>query len=435
MLQNFLNWITDNSVRFYVIAALVTLLGTILAYLSIEPAPDNHIVISAGREDGAYYQYAQQYAKSLAVEGVELEVLASNGSLENLQRLRDPGSDVDLAFVQGGVSKASDAKTLVSLASLYYEPLWFFYRMEVADEIDNLAIMEGHRLAIGGEGSGTKAIVSQLLAENGLAVTAQATLSIGGSDAADELIEGRIEGAFFVASPTSPTLQRLFTQTNVRLMSFERAGAYAMRYRFLSQVQLPHGALDLKRDIPHQDIKMVATTANLVARKTLHPALVDLLLATATRVHGHGGMFERRSQFPSQDYVDLPISEEAERYLSHGPSLLERYLPFWAATLIDRFKVMLVPFLVLFVPLFKILPAFFIWRIRSSIFRWYRELARVERQADKGSREARQAAIARLDEIDAVLRTMQVPVAFSQDLYTLRHHVDILRVKICRTDG
>lgn len=435
MLQRFLNWIADNSFRFYVLAALVTLFGTILAYLSIEPAPDNHIVISAGREDGAYYQYAKKYAEILIGDGVELEVMTSNGSLENLQRLREPDSNVDLAFVQGGVSDASDAGTLMSLASLYYEPLWFFYRIEVADEIDNLATMEGRRMAIGAEGSGTRAIVSRLLSDNGLAVTAQTVLPIGGSDAADALIEGLIDGAFFVASSTSPTLQKLFTQSDIRLMSFNRAGAYAMRYRFLSQVQLPHGALDLKHDVPHQDIKMVATTANLVARKKLHPALVDLLLATVIRVHGQGGMFESRGQFPSQDYVNLPISEEAKRYLSHGPSFLERYLPFWTATLIDRFKVMLVPFLVLFVPLFKILPAFFIWRIRASIFCWYRELALVEQQVDNDSKEAFQAANTRLDEIDDAIRGMRVPVAFSQDLYTLRHHVDGLRVKISRRQG
>ncbi|MEA3292393.1 MAG: TAXI family TRAP transporter solute-binding subunit, partial [Pseudomonadota bacterium] len=296
MLHRFLGWLTDNSFRFYLFASLVTLLGLVIAYLSIGPAPENHVVISAGREDGAYYQYAKRYAEILTYEGVELDVLSSSGSVENLQRLRDTDSDVDLAFVQGGIAEAEDAETLVSLASLYFEPLWFFYRTAVAGEIDRVIQLGGHRLAVGGEGSGTQAVVRRLMAENGLEVTARTALSLGGGDAADALIRGEIDGAFFIAAPSSPTLQTLFEQPDVRLMSFERADAYAMRYQFLSKVEVPRGTLDLRRDIPPQDIKMVATTANLVARKTLHPALVDLLLATAIRVHGKGGMFERRDQ-------------------------------------------------------------------------------------------------------------------------------------------
>lgn len=425
-------WLANHSIVFYAIVVLLTAAAMVIAYQTIDPAPEDRIVITAGREDGAYYQYAREYARRLANSGVTVEVRASNGSVENLERLRDHTADVDLAFVQGGIARAEDGQTLASLASIYYEPIWFFYRHPDGATADTLRDMADYRLAVDREGSGTRALVSRLLEENGVDITRGDLLPLGGLDAVDALRDGRVDGAFFIASPDSPTLQSLFQAPDVRLMSFDRAEAYAMRYDFLSHVRLPRGVIDLSRDIPHHDIEMVATTANLVARRDLHPALVDLILSAATAVHGDEGMFEARGEFPSPAHVDVPINPEAERYLSHGPGFLDRYLPFWAATLVDRFKVMLIPLVVVFLPLFKLVPTLVVWNLRSRVFRWYGELARVEKQIQAGTARDRQQAAERLDEIDATLRTVKVPGAFNQNLYILREHVDLLRSRIRR---
>ncbi len=435
MIHRTLAWLANHSVVFHGIAALLTAAAMVIAYQTIDPAPGDRIVISAGRKDGAYYQYASEYARRLADSGVTLEVLESNGSVENLARLRDGDIDVDLAFVQGGIARPQDGESLASLASVYYEPIWFFYRHPDGATADTLRDMGNFRLAVDREGSGTRALVSRLLQENGVDVTRGDLLPLGGLDAVAALRDGRVDGAFFIASPDSPTLQSLFRAPDVRVMSFGRAEAYAMRYDFLVHVRLPRGVIDLSRDIPHHDVEMVATTANLIARRDLHPALVDLVLSAATAVHGGEGMFEARGEFPSPEHVDVPINPEAERYLSHGPGFLDRYLPFWAATLVDRFKVMLIPLLVVFIPLFKLVPTLVLWNLRSRVFRWYGELARVEKQIQAGTAQDRRRAADRLDDIDATLRTVRVPGAFNQNLYILREHVDLLRSRIHRDSG
>lgn len=428
MIHRALAWLANHPYVFYLVAGMLTAAGMAVAYLSIDPAPKDHLVISAGREDGAYYQHAQAYARKLADSGVTLEVRTSRGSVENLERLRDANSGVDLAFVQGGVAAADDAERLASLASLYYEPIWFFYR-DPGRAIDALRAMKGKRLAVDREGSGTRAVVSRLLRDNGIDLDGD-HLPLGGNDAVDALLDGRVDGAFFIASASAPSLARALRAPGIRLLSFDRAAAYATRYGFLSRVELPRGVIDLVDDIPASDVSMVATTANLVARRSLHPALIDLVLSVAGERHAGGGMFEARRQFPSMEAVDLPIHPEAERYLSHGPGLLDRYLPFWAATLVDRFKVMLIPVIVLFVPLFKLVPFLVMWNLRSRVFRWYGELARVEKLIQSGEPADREQALARLGEVDAALRRIRVPGAFNQNLYILREHVQLLRDRI-----
>ncbi|MFQ5944567.1 MAG: TAXI family TRAP transporter solute-binding subunit, partial [Anaerolineales bacterium] len=309
-------------------ALLIVIVGFWVAYQFVQPAPPHTIVMSTGGKDGAYYLFAQRYRDILARDDITLEIRTSAGSVENIERLEK--GEVDIAFVQGGSNTSRDSQSLLSLGSMYYEPLWVFYRSN--KRLKRLTKFEGKRIAVGKEGSGTRAVTLKLLKENGI-TGAQAFLSsLGGQDAADALWQREVDAAFFVASPQSPTVQKLLTRSPIKLMSFKRAKAYTRRHAFLASVILPQAVINLDKDLPPHDTTLLAATANLVVRTDFHPALIDLILEAAKDVHGAGGLFAEQGEFPSPEYLEFPLSEEAGRYYRRGPSFLRRYLPFWAAT-------------------------------------------------------------------------------------------------------
>jgi len=415
-----------DQLRIYGPAALLVLIAFSVAYQFIKPAPPDRVVMAAGEIGGAYYEFARRYQAYLAAEGIELEILTTAGSLANLQQLRS--GEADIGFLQGGVAEIGADEQLEGLASLYFEPLWLFHRRGAG--LDRLKALRNQRVAIGVEGSGTRALVERLLADNGL-TGGYEDMAMGGEAAAAALREGRIDAAFFVAAATAPLVKDLLVAPGIHPASFERADAYQRRYRYLSRLTLPEGAMDLENNIPERNIELLAPAATLVASPDLHPALVDLLLLAARNVHGAGGWFEDADRFPSAEYLELPLNAEAERFFQHGPPFLQRYLPFWAASLIDRLKVMLLPLVVLLIPMLKIMPPIYTWRMRSRIYRWYRELEEVDDLLGvDGDTAQRQSAGEELDRIEREVRHISVPASFAGQLYHLRQHVEWVRRRV-----
>ncbi len=407
-------------------AIVLTLAGFVVAYQFVEPAPPSRIAIATGGEEGAYYSFAERYAELLARDGIALEVRGTSGSIENLGLLAESESGIDVAFVQGGTGAEVAAPRLRSLGSLYFEPLWIFTRAEPPPR--RLAELAGGRIATGGEGSGTRAVALRLLADNGLTGAPTTLLPAGGNEAAEALLLGGLDAAFVVASPEAPVVARLLAAEGIAPMSLARAEAYARRYRFLSALTLPEGVIDFERNIPGRDVALLAPTANLVARDDLHPALAVLLLQAAKQVHGGGGLFERPGEFPAPRHLDFPLSEAARQYFEFGPPLLQRYLPFWAANLIDRLKVMLLPLVTLLFPLFKIVPPTYRWRVRSRIYRWYRELQTVDdRIRAAGPAYNLERLAGELTRIENEVRQVSVPLAYADALYDLRLHIAFVR--------
>ncbi|HYL79640.1 MAG TPA: TAXI family TRAP transporter solute-binding subunit, partial [Candidatus Acidoferrum sp.] len=359
------SWISKESLHVYGPMLVLTLVGFVVAFHFVKPAPPTRLVIATGRTDGAYYQFALRYRALLARRGIRLEVRETSGSVENIQLLEDPSKGVDVAFVQGGTGGTARSGNLVSLASLYFEPLWVFTR--ASQRAEDMSGLRGRRLAVGPEGSGTRAMAELLLGANGIPADSKLLLPLAGLEAVRALKAGGVDAAFFVASPQASILREAARLQGVSLMSFQRADAYTRLYPFLTKLNLPQGTLSLQDDLPPRDTLLLAPAASLVVRDDFHPALVDLLLGAATEVHAGAGMFERALQFPSADYLEFPLSSEARRYLRTGPSFLARYLPFWAATLVDRMKVLLLPLITLLFPLFKVVPPTYRWRVRAKI--------------------------------------------------------------------
>ena len=343
---------------------VLAILGFFIAFQFVQPAPPSTLRIATGGTSGAYAQFGARYRDLLAAEGISLEVVHTGGSVENLGLLEDTAGKIDVAFVQGGTAKAAKGTGLTALASLYFEPFWVFSRRDIV--VTDLRDLAGLRMAVGGEGSGTRAVALSLLKEVG--IEQGAFLPLGGAAAHRALSEGRVDALMTVASPLSKVVDGLLRDPAVRPMSFARAEAHALRNRFLSPLRLPRGSIDLARDIPGNDLALVAPAATLVARADLHPALTTLLLQVVGRVHAAGGMFEEPDAFPSTRFLEFPLNDEARRFFISGPPFLQRFLPFWAADLIDRLKVMLIPLLALLMPLVKLLPPVYQWRVRSRIY-------------------------------------------------------------------
>ena len=404
-------------------------IGFAVAYQFVEPAPPKKIVISTGGESGAYYQFAQRYASILAKNGVTLEVRASAGSLENMARLSN--DEAQIGFVQGGVvppradPDAADESGLLSLGSVFYEPVWVFYRGD--KPLTRLTELKGKRIAIGQEGSGVRQLAQQLLDANEIPA-GDHLVPLAGLKAAEELQQGRIDAAFIIAAETAPVVQVLIRSPGIKLMSFAQDRAYQRRFPFLTKLTFPRGVVDLVRDFPPDDIKVLAPTANLIVRDDLHPALQALLLQATSEVHGKSGFFQDAGEFPSYKDQMLPLSPEAERYFKSGPSFLQRYLPFWLAVLVDRLIVMLVPVFMLLIPLLKVAPAIYNWRVRSKIFRCYGELKFLEDDLKHRFEPAKLADYRnRLDVIEDEASALHIPLGFTDLVYTLREHVNLVR--------
>jgi len=411
---------------------LVVVLGFAVAFRYIKPAPPETLVLAAGPVGGAYDGFANRYGEFLRRHGIRLTVQPSSGAPENLQRLTaasegDGRPPVEAGLVQGGLATDDTAPGLRTLGSVAYEPVWVFYRGNF--KVDKLRDLVGWRIAVGAEGSGLRGLATQLMDVNELlADGGKRMLPLAGLEAAEALMQGNVDAAFIIAAPEEPVVQVLLRTPGVSLMSFAQADAYLRRFPFLQKIVLPQGAADLVRDFPPAETVLLATSTNLLVRADLHPAIQSLLLQAAREVHGRAGFFQGRGEFPAYKDNSLPLSPEADRFYRSGPPFLQRYLPFWAAVLVDRAVVLLLPAFALLFPLMRVAPAVYRWRVRSRIFRLYGDLKFLEYELRDGyDPECRAEYRQRLDHIDDAAYHRSVPLAFSDMVYTLREHIELVR--------
>ena len=403
-----------------------------LAYFIVDPAPPRHVTLATGQENSAYEEFGKKYAAALAKDGIKVTMSRSLGSQDNLQRLNE--GKVDVAFVQSGSTNEAEAhrKGLVSLGSLFSEPVWLFMREPVA--VTELSQLKGLKINLGPEGTGIPKLFRQVLALNGVE---PADLTIGALEntpATVELLEGRIDGLVFSSGPDALLVQMLLQTPGIKLFNFDQAEAYSRRLPFLSHVVLPRGIVDLGRDLPPQDYHLIAPTATLVARANLHPALIELFVQAAADIHSGAGWFQQHGQFPSARYTEIPVAREAAKFYKDGAPLLQRYMPFWVANLFDRLWVVVVALAALIIPFSKVVPPLYVWRIKSRVYRWYGQLRSVEQALDEAEGDDRRKICAellkRLDDIEERVNRMSIPLAFADSLYGLRSHINFVRQRV-----
>jgi TRAP-type uncharacterized transport system substrate-binding protein len=405
-----------------IIGMVVILLGA--AIYVVETLPPRKIVMATGPQGGAYHELGMRYREILAQAGVELQPLTTTGAIENLTRLRDPESRVDVGFIQGGTTTQKDSPGVESLGTLFYEPLWFFTRIS-GSRTEGLS---GRRLSIGPEGSGTRDLALQLLEKNKIVAE---LFGFTPQVAAEKLIAGEIDAVFMVASWGSPVVKQLILAQGIELRSFPRADAYIQLYPFLNKVVLQEGVGDLATNRPPSDVVLVAPKASLAVRANLHPAIQYLLLNAAVEIHSGPGLFRKAGQFPAAESIDIPLSDTGQRFYKGGQPFLHNYLPFWIAELVARVLIVFVPLALVLYPVFRLLPRAYDWIMRSKIMPLYDELRSIESEMEShGSGRGAEAIVARLDQLDQRANRLRLPTAYASAVYTLRSYIDLVRQRL-----
>src|SRR3954469_3032636 len=393
-------------------------------------APPKTIHFASGPDGSSYRNQADKYQKILARDGVKVEIVQTRGALDNLDRLANRAIKGDVGFVQGGVAEGRDLPHLVSLGSVYPQPLMVYCRS--AEPIEMLSQLKGKRLAVGPEGSGARVLTLKLLKANEIDGPPTVLVDLSGDEAVKQLLAGTIDAAFLMGDSATPAVMKsLRGVPDIQLASFRQADGYLRKFRFLSKLTLPEGAMDLAKNYPPRTLSLIGPTVELVARDDLHPALSDLLIRAAREIHGSPGLYRNAGEYPAPLARDFPISADAERYYKSGEQFLYKRLPFWLASLVDRLLVVVLPLLVVIVPATRLAPAIYRWRVRSRIYRWYGALMAIEREM-RGDPPPEQPTRGRprLDEIARAVREIKTPPSFADQLYVLRDHVAAVRRRL-----
>ena len=415
------------------VLAVAVLIVAVLWYViaALRPIPPRTVTMATGPEGGAYYEVGKLYRELLAHQGIELQLLPTTGSVENLARLRDPRSNVQVSFLQSGTTRVKESPGLESLGTVFYEPLWFFYRTEYRAK--GIQGLRGKKISIGPEGSGTRLIALKLLALNGIDQSFAQLLSLMPQQAGEKLLRNEIDAAFMLTSWDSPVVQRLIASKNVELASFPRTDAYIALYPFLNKLTVPAGVGDLAKNRPPTDVILFAPKASLVVRQDLHPAIQYLLLDAAEKIHSVPGIFQKAGQFPAAESIDLPLSDEARKFYKSGQPFLQRHLPFWLAVMVDRLLVLLIPLVGVIYPLVRFAPALYGMQMQRRIFRLYGELRFLERDLESyGAGQNIGDLSSRLDRLEEKANRLRVPVFYSNMLYTLRMGISLVRERMKR---
>ncbi|PKO32159.1 MAG: C4-dicarboxylate ABC transporter substrate-binding protein [Betaproteobacteria bacterium HGW-Betaproteobacteria-9] len=417
--------------------ALLTLALLTLTYWWLDPNPPKRVVLATGPAQSAYDEFGKRYATALARYGITVELLPSEGSSANLELLR--AGKADIGFVQGGSADIGydDEESIVSLGSLFVEPLWLFYREDAAQRlkksptIANLSELQGGRVNVGTPGSGVPRLFNTLLDVNRIDHGAMRLSELEQTPATVAFLDGELDALVFASAPESLMVQMLLQSPGVRLLDFAQSEAYSRRFAYLTPVVMPQGVVDLSANVPAQDVRLVASTTSLLAGAKTHPAILQLFAQTATDLHGGGGWFSRAREYPSLEHSEVPLSPEAVRAIRNGPPFLQRYLPFWLANLVERMWLAMGLILALALPLSRIVPPLYAFRIRSRVFRWYGQLRTIEqRSQDNDGPLPLPELLEQLDALENKVEQVVVPLSYTDELYALRNNIALVRQKL-----
>lgn len=399
----------------------------------LDPAPPRSLVMTTGGESGSYYQFGLALKERLAEDGLQLEVLASNGSVENLQRLTDGSGAVQLGLIQSGTTRLLEPLRLADLEALgaiYHEPLWLFQRRDAG--ITRLSDLHGRKLSVGTVGSGTWAVVRSVFDELGdqageLDIANGDWQPLSASASARALHAGELDAAFFVLPVNNKIVLQLLADADIELVNLSQVEALAARLSFLEQLSVPEGLLDLQRNIPAQRTQLLSPVATLVINEDFHPALASLVLRASADVLQQGSLLDPPGRFPAAVPAELPLSAEAEFYHERGIPFLQRYLPFWIASIADRYVVLLIPFIAIMLPLLKSMGPLYAWRMRARVYRWYAHLRRVDKLIHRGTiDQVLEQEIEALLKLEDELTQVEVPLSYAHELYSLHLHVSYM---------
>jgi TRAP-type uncharacterized transport system substrate-binding protein len=415
---------------FKVLAMIVCTIGAVsLALIHFFPAPPSKVVMATAFKGASFDYYGRQYREIFARYKVELELRETAGALENVQLMQDPKSGVQIGFVTGGISDGKRAPDVLSLGTVYNQPFWIFYTSN--EQFDRLSQLKGKRIAVGPEGSATRFTAEQILGKGGVNSETATFLPFGGSAAYNALNERKVDAVWIIGVPEATAVQSFLHNPNVRLMSFPTAEAFTRIFPDLNRLVLPQGVVDIDRNIPPTDVQLIATTSKVLIRNDLHPEIVHLLLQTMKEIHSGSDLFHRGGEYPNGTDGEYPVAPGAEDFYKNGPSFMQRHLPLWLSVHVQRAIAVLVTAVAIGFPLFRFLPQLYNWMTRRRLLHWYGQLKSLEASFETNSNDKHLAEKqAEIDRIEDAVSHIRFPLTFSDQVYNLRSHIDIVRRKI-----
>jgi TRAP-type uncharacterized transport system substrate-binding protein len=409
-----------------VAVAALTTIGIWLAFSLLRPTPPRSVTMAVGPPGSFDYEVGKRYREFFGRDGIDLKLVPSVGAVDNIRQLHDPKSGISIAIIPGGVTNQEESPSLVSLGTLYYEPLWLFSNIQHLATHEQLRSL---RISIGPEGSASHKLALELLGSVGVFVQKSATiLSLTPEESATKLLNGDIDVAVLMGAWETPTVRQLLVAKNIDLVAIRRADAFVALYPFLNKLVLPAGVANLEDNRPPKDVLLIAPKANLVVRDDLHPAIQYLLLEAASHIHFGPGIFQKEGQFPAPEAIDLPLSNYARQFYKTGSPFLQRNLPFWLAVLVQQVLVLLLPVVGVLYPLLRVTPGLFMSIQSRRVYGLYSELRVLERElSSEGSNEHHQDLIERLDQLEDRASELWVPPSLRAHLYELRLHIRLVR--------
>ena len=393
---------------------------------TIEPLPEKKLTIAVGRKTGIYYQCVQKYRQFL--KDLDITILTTAGSVEILNLLNQ--GKADIGFLQGGIGDEESTKELRSIASIYFEPIWIFYNKNLGD-IVYINGLKGKRISVGERQSGTEAVAVKLLNKNGLTQENTRLLNLDLEQSFKALSKGEIDAFFTVISPEAPQIRDILSNKQISLLNLKRTKAYESFFPYITDIVLHEGSIDLMENIPGRDIKLLSTVATVVVRQDVDPALVRFFAKAVKNAGREKVLFKEGIQFPTLDYLWIPVHEEAKRYFEQGDTFLEKIFPYWIALKINRLKILLLPVLTLLIPLLKGILPVWKWRIRKKIYRWYKTLEDIDRRCPGFTRKQAQDALRALKDLEIeVNRQTDVPLSYMGEFYMLKTHIQFIMDKL-----
>jgi TRAP transporter TAXI family solute receptor len=406
---------------------IVSIIWIALTYFI--PAPPSKVVMATAFKGASFEYYGQQYRDIFARFNVKLELRETAGGVENVALLQDPKSDVQIAFVQAGVSDGKHTPGILSLGTVYNQPYWIFY--SATEPLDRLSQLKGKRIAVGPQGSGTRLAAEKILGKGGVNSETATLLPFAGLAAVNALSDKKVDAVWIIGSPDATAVKSFLGNPDVRLLGFPMAEAYTRIYPELVRLVLPKGVVDIDQTIPADDVQLIGTTTKVLVRSDLNPEIVELLLQTMTETHSRQEIFQRSGEFPNATDAEYPVAATAIDYYKNGPSYLRRHVPLWLSVHVQRAIAVLVAGVAIGLPLFHYLPLLYKWKMRRRLLHWYSQLKALEASFDASPSDKhlleKQIEIERIE--DAVSR-IRFPLTFTDQLYNLRSHIDIVRRKI-----
>lgn len=329
-----------NIYRFLPWIALVVAIGLVLAvFLN---APPRKITIAAGPKGGFFDTTAQMLRDKLKADGVAVEIVNTDETLNIIKAVDDTKSKVDIGFIAHEVDH-DKYENIQSLGSITMDPLFIYLRPGL--DITSPSQFAGLRLGVSPANSGSRIVTDAILGLYGISSSNATFVTLSLMEMASAVEGGLIDVAFFLQPTNNKIVARLGEGGKVKLMSLERADAIVKKYGYLHHLTIDRGGFSLEKDLPPADVHMVGIPVTVISKDYLHPAIVtDVTLALKDAFRAPT-LVTARGTFPTMDLErDLDSNADAEKIYKSGTGYippLYKVLNFWVAGVLDKIALLL----------------------------------------------------------------------------------------------